>query len=663
MWNTSKWKKILLFLVAVAAVLLIIGGYTYYIFHHSEKVWLCFCMSLENCLEVLLFNPILPIQTIADDKEFMAFLDGNFEATLIMNAYTITTVLVPFIDILIVFSVVDSFLHLAVGIERKNRRVLIVGYNDNVLKLIRRKNNNCKVYLWTERFLSAEEERELYFNRVSAKMNGFSLGDSLENYNIQKKKFAKFIRRKRITDIFLLDESDAKNLQYYMALSSSEICDEKTYHFYVLAEDLESQNILQEYFDSKLENKKNNSIDTHMDLKILNFDQKQAELLFTKLPIYSGGYAENDKNVHIMIIGGDALCMHIALQAMNQAVLSSNNRIVIDIINNRVDSIRQSMINRFNKDMVAITKDEQSEIRAVNVDGVLRIRFRECDLLGGELIPLLNSLQDEGAGKYTYVALCAKSVKENLSAFRSINSDVLFDNCINVPLAMRMTYSEDMKQYLSGKKKEKYMIYLMGENEEYIGLDHLVDTEEENKIREYNALYNAVTNAKVFGAKDVADRLTSADWDQQWNKLEQYKRDSNRSLYFHQKTKEVMFTGYDDEMKKFWEQHKEEDGSDMSLDLSMRLIKNNPGTQNAAYPALIELAKTEHRRWSYFLISEGWGYAEKKDPPKKKHDCLCDWNTLTEKRPDTLIYDLISTLLLTSTDSDVENSDINKSDL
>ena len=47
-------------------------------------------------------------------------------------------------------------------------------------------------------------------------MNEFSLGDSQDEYQSRKNKYNRFIKRKRITDILLLNESDTKNIQYYI---------------------------------------------------------------------------------------------------------------------------------------------------------------------------------------------------------------------------------------------------------------------------------------------------------------------------------------------------------------------------------------------------------------------------------------------------------------
>lgn len=678
--NSNKWKKIILFLIAAAAAELLAGGYIYYTFVFPENAWSCLWMSLQNCMESLLFNPILPIQSIAANEEFINSI-GRKEQ-IVMHLYALVMVLVPFIDILIIFSVLDRFLHLFVGFGFRKRRILIVGYNDDVRSLIERRNRNGKVYLWTENFLSAEEERELYLKKVSVKMNDFSLGDSPEEYKNQKMKFKKFIKTKKITDVLLLDSSDAKNIQYYMALSSHEVCEERTIHFYVLNKSFEMRNMLQDYFDDKLsefrgvDGKMPKDVNTYMDLRIFNFDQIQAELMFSELPVFGRITSETDseairskmdKNVHMLIIGGNSLCMYIALHAMNQAVLSSDGKIVIDIVNNNISDIRNMLGRRFNKDFVCHIDENRFEIGSDKNDGTLMIRLSECDMTRDALVPLLRNLQNDNDGKYTYLALSSRNVSENLNVFKVINDEeIISQNCkAPVPVAIRMTYSKEMEEYLSsfGWCKE---VYLMGANEEYISLDQIIHSEEEKYIRIYNLIYDDISAAVlragypdktsedgILKVKDTVKTDTARGKAEVfWNQRAYYQRQSCRALFYHKGVKEVMSGENRDEMQRFLKKT-EKDGENWSE----RLIATEGG-----YPGLLETAKTEHRRFVYFYASEGWGYdAEKKDSKKRLHNCLCPWKTMEERlkkesenveKPDILIYDLISSPLLMGEISD-----------
>lgn len=670
--NSGKWKKIVFVLIAAAAAALLAGGCVYYAFAFPGNAWNCLWMSLQNCMESLLFNPILPIQDIAANEEFMNCIGRKEQVVMIL--YALAMVLAPFIDILIIFSVLDSFLHLFVGFGFGKRRILIVGYNDDVRSLIERRSRNGKVWLWTENYLSAEEERELYFKRVAVKMNDFSLCDSPKEYQKRKTRFHKFIKSKKITDVLLLDSSDVKNIQYYMALSSLDVCEERTVHFYVLNRSFEMRNMLQDFFDQKLlcrlsglkdENGKiPKDVNTHMDLRIFNFDQIQAELMFSKLPVLGNLKSETaigeirsktDKNVHVLITGSDRLCMHIALHAMNQAVLSSDNKIVIDIVHNNISDIRDRLGRHFNKDYVCHEDKNKFEIDSGKNDGSLVIRLSECDMTREALVPLLRNLQKDDGGKFTYLAFAAGDANENLNVFKIIDDEeILGKDCkTSVPVAVRMTYSEEMEQYLGDPKSFVWCkeVYLMGANEEYISLDQIIHSEEEEYIRKYNFTYDVVSDAVLHFDKTREEAVlragntakANADCNQLeefWNQIVYYKRQSNRALYYHKAVKAVMFGDCEEEMRRFLEEGKK-DGETWSE----RLIAADK--EGPRYPKLLEIAKTEHRRFVYFHASEGWGYHEGgKNPGKRLHNCLCPWKTLEERekteRPNILIYDLIS---------------------
>ena len=674
MWNSKTWKKVIIILAAIAAAALIAGGYCYYS-HINTDFISCICMTLQNCMESLLFNPILTIQDIVSDTDFVSGIGSVEKGIMIM--YSLAMILAPFVDILIIFSVLDSFLHLFVGAGNKERHILIVGYNDTVQKVIERKNENGKVFLWTENFLSTDEERTLYLKKVSVKMNDFSLGDSREEYKKQREKFNRFIKRKGITDILLLNESDAKNIQYYMALSSCDICRQKTIHFYVLNKSFEARNMLQDYFDSKLEKRKQDlqdavsmnqdtpateqnsspinqdtpateqetppinqntppmNQDTHMDLRIFNYDQIQVEEMLSRMPLYTGKEDSDDKTVHLLIVGGDSLCMYTALYAMNQAVFSKDNKIVIDIVNDSIDDIRSGLSIRFDKSLVNKTKNSFS-ITSDKIDGLIKIRLSNCKLMDSKLTSVLSKLQDEESGVFTYIALCSKNIDENLHVFRCIDKANLITSGMSIPVAMRMSFTEEMEEYLSSFEWCS-RLFFMGENEEYIGLDQIVNLDEERYIRTYNAIYGAVADSKIYLKN--AEISGAAEKEIKWNDLVYDKRQSNRALYHHKKIKETLFSNYEDEMRCFWEENKSHSEPDMAKVLSERLV-------TGSYPKLLAMAQAEHRRWAYFYASEGWRYSVEKKTEKRLHDCLCNWEELQRLKPDVLIFDLISSPLL-----------------
>ena len=54
-----------------------------------------------------------------------------------------------------------------------------------------------------------------------------------------------------------------------------------------------------------------------------------------------------------------------------------------------------------------------------------------------------------------------------------------------------------------------------------------------------------------------------------------------------------------------------------------------------------ELERIEHRRWTIFMITQGFRYekADRKDLNAKTHPCILNWEQLKIEKPDTLEYD------------------------
>lgn len=645
----SKWKRILGILVAFNFISLLAGSWIYYIYLFPQELWLCLGMTLQNCMEAMLCNPILAIQDIVADTEFMSLLSGA--GTFVLAAYTFAMVMAPLVDLLIALSVLDSFLHIFVGIAWQKKRILIVGYNDEVKTLLDKKSKDGKIYLWTEELLSDEEERDLFLKRISVKMNDFALGDDPEHYEEQLNKLNAFLRRKKITDVLLLEETDSQNMRYYMALSSCEVCKDRTIHFFVACRDFEMRNLLQDYFDGKLKVRKEElkklgrqGEDTHMDLRIFHLGQILAEKLFEELPLHENR-KDAEKKIHLLIYGGEKISESILLHAMNQGVLTSDNEILIDVIGADLDPLKRSLRNRFDPQYVKFAGTEEDcvfEIPTDESDGLLRIRLTEEGAYSDTFIDTVRRLQEEDhGGRYTYLVLVACEAEENIHSIRQIQkADILAAD--SVPAAVRMNYSKEMKEWLKEQFSFCQNVYLMGENEKYIGIDEIINTDEEFRIRQHNMTYQTVTGSLVYNEKGSQDK---ADTDRNWNKQEYYRRQSSRALYYHQMVKNELFPDCEKEMQRFWEKTISGNGNDRDTVWSAYLIEKDEKGEYL-FPKLLEMAKTEHRRFVYFYASEGWGYDVKKSPEERMHDCLCNWDTLVEKKLYTLIYDLISSPLL-----------------
>ena len=648
-------------LVVVASVIIFAGGFVYYKAKlGNSNSFVALCASMQNLAETLLFNPVLTLEdyhSVFPDKSIMAI------------AFEITVALTPLIDLVIVFSIFNFFINIGIWMTAPFKtKVLVVGNNPEIDRILEEGVKGKRIYRWTEELISEERKKDYLERCIRVKENDFSLGDSRGEYPFRVKKFDSFLRRKRIKQVVLLDEKDAHNIQYYMALSSCDICKEKTIKFFVLINDSEMKDFLQNYFDRTLIKKFGNGkssvkkgINTHMDLNIFNLQQLNAEETVYRFPIV--GNPEKNNEVHILIIGGGQAGEEMLVHAINQSVLSSTNEIIIDVLDRDIAPLSERLKKRFNLDYFTYTetKDKQTllTIPTDRADGEFKIRITKCDIYDDLFIETVNKLQnDENGGRYTYVSLCLKSPDSNLHIMNSLRNSAIAG--YELPVAVRMSYTEEMEEYL---KSFEFCsdVLLVGENDEYIGIDEIVNEKREDEMRRFHKRYDELADTSVWGgAKDY-------DIDTLWNYNPYYKRESNRALYFHMPVKNVLYNSeeFRGEAKRFWDDAKSDKDyveipkwingknceytANPDLQLSLMLIKKDE-KGDYKYPQLLEFAKTEHRRFTYFFASQGWGYIDYpcKDEDKKLHNCLTTWDGLIEERPEDdsriskLIYDLIA---------------------
>lgn len=677
--NPRYRNRLLLGLIILAMGVIYWGGHLFYHFSiNGATGWMYFGMCMQNCMECLLFNPTLTIKEMVETPGFMVSIEGCID-NFIIGAYGVAMVLVPAIDILIVFSILDSFLHIFTSFSLyQKKRVLIVGYNDKVKKLINSGITRGKIFLWTPEAISSDEDKNYALKSVAVYSGEYSLGEAPDNdkYEAQKKRFNKFLRNKRITHVVLMDEYDSKNIQYYIALSDCERCRKKTIHFYACVDKFEDRTILENYFDRQLvehycieEDGQSRDdikklpkaeyeawanrckfIPNTMDLSIFNYPEIQAKLLFNKLPIYLGLENSANKDVHLLIVGGGEVGENILLAAMNRGVLSSDNIVIIDVVDLAPEELYARLEDRFDPGYVSTDKDKlQFKIEAPDSDGYLQINLYGADAESPDFSRVVFENQEGEGREYTYIAICLPNEDMNLHC--AITLDKVLkkgENQKKVPMALRMTYSTELKQYMIDNLSCYSNVFFMGANEEYITLDNIVNVDEEKNVRKYSRIHEELGN-DMIDAKS-ADGAHKSD-EEYWSVQRYYQRRSCRALYDHIDTKNHVCADCSEEKKTYLEATRNMEGG---ADWSKELIAT--ADDGYKYAELIEAAKTEHRRFCYFYASEGWGFSgwseydikngkfttNDKRPFTREHGCLTNWETLAKTNNNwTLVYDLL----------------------
>ena len=307
-----------------------------------------------------------------------------------------------------------------------------------------------------------------------------------------------------------------------MALSSCIICKEKTINFFVLNKEFEMRNMLQDYFDCKLD-KMSNAKDTHMNLRIFNFQQIQAEKLFSKLPLFFDesvqGNPDNSDNphhdIHLLIVGDGDICEQILLHAMNQGVITPENNILIDVINENTTSIEKRLKDRFNLDYVK-HNNGTFRISSPESDGKLEIRLSSCNFEDESFTEQVK--KNCSPEKYTYFVFCLASPEMNLHCMLQLKKYKKSISSENTSVAVRITDTIENENFI----RDLFLnsgdgLYLMGADGEKTGIHQIINLEEEEEIRKYHVNYSIASgNSENNPKKDSPDVL--------WNKEKYYKK-------------------------------------------------------------------------------------------------------------------------------------------
>lgn len=158
------------------------------------------------------------------------------------------------------------------------------------------------------------------------------------------------------------------------------------------------------------------------------------------------------------------------------------------------------------------------------------------------------------------------------------------------------------------------------------------------------------------------------DQKQMWSDIGSYKRKSSLFQSIHQKIntylRELYKDKYDEKLsivldminkhRTCLEELNGDDSDEKKKELNVSFGIEMEKVINSE-PLLKELAMIEHRRWTYFMIFEGFKYDKAKNDNLKHNDCITKWSLLSKDKKDVLIYDLIPFIMLIGRDAQIIN--------
>ena len=651
-------EKILLILAIVSFVVAFAEGMIYYSPAEYSNGLVRYLLIIQNTIRAFVFKTDIKIEDVAD-----AIKASNSVVEIIVSyIYLVIIFIAPYCTLSFGYKFLKQVFFF--GKKRHNRKyegIIIIGYNDEVKVLLEdyhEKNKSLekyKIHLVDEGISSEEEMHLLMSGVIVHKINCMALsGKELKNFFFQiKSKMAKYI--------IFFDESSVKNFSLYKFFN-----EEKQYSnldrdvkFICRCENPEISAILEDYHDNESE----------YDMETVSIPELRVRHTLKNVPLHK--FYESKQNVtvnewdlHLLLVGFGKLGQQVLLQAMNHGVVSSTNKILVDVVDIDIEKKSSIFANVYNEDYVQIEKD-QMLVSSDKSDGEFRVRFHKMDIRYKQFLSLLKEYgNSEKDGIFTYAAICVEDEEIGIHCLKEVqryfNKSASLQHIDNVPIVIRMEMNKYMKKYINEDCKTFKNVVAMESSSDVLTLEKLIRGELDENAKEFNRIYNSI---QIVSAKDA--RMVSKEKEcedvaltrkELWRDLKLFRRESNRALAEHALIKEVIWKNLinnedtKQQLMYFFGQDgvllKERDGI-WTYDSEDEFVEKQ--SNRNLYPAVSELSRMEHRRWNYFMISRGWGLCQQGDEKlekrilerEKRTVCLCTWEDLVKVQKDTCKYDLM----------------------
>lgn len=641
----NQTKTVLFYLAIGSFLVTLIEGIFYYsaeAYPHPLFRWM---MIAENSIKAFSFKSNISIATVAkvirESQDIREIVVGYF--------YAFAVFVAPFCTIAYIYKAVERFLrirHWKWWFQKEKIRCIIFGYNEEVKALLDKYDkDNYRIHLVSE---DINEEQSLEMLRKGVIVHKVDL---LKNPD-DAVYFLKQMEMKAVQNIILFDSSSARNFSLYKLFHNDqikqniEVRDELK--FYCRCEDACIQSIFEDYHDANIEK--------CWDVEIVSLPELRVRQMLSgnRLHQYYLKGSDNKRtgadlkacDLHMLVVGFGKLGQQLVLQAMNQGVVSSENNIVIDVVDFNIGQKKSIFANYFNDEYVEITENEM-RIPSEKADGNFVIRFHKMDIRFHEFRKFLDVY---GSAKdiFTFVAICLKNTDISLHCLTQVQKYLIRNGkAEDVCVAVRMEYDKNMAQYLKDENKNYKNVFVIEDARSTISLKELLHDKESVYAKKFNWIYsrcNLYTEAQYQEMLAQNPEVKKEDEQQAWRKLPLVLRNSNRALAYHQEVKKLYIEG-----KKF-DKYFGPDGIFLKDKGKVWICKSEEEVaklQNdkEKYPLIYELSKLEHRRWCYYMASCGWKRTNnpkaKKKPALKENPCLCNWDDVVKYKPDTCMYDMM----------------------
>lgn len=621
----NKYKDYLWYTALAVFILCIIEGIMYY--HDTENTFLKISLNIQNAIKAYKIDPDIKQ---AEAIRYYSESGGGILKGIITYLYCASVIVAPFctigaLTVLIMkpANYVRGLLH-----RRNAHRILVLGQGKQQENFVDALAADCRLTVVETNTIS-EEKKSSYLR------NGIKL---IQKYSdVPMETVLKGLKLSRYESFLLCDDNIMENIEYLKLLITAGSQSKNGFNIcrqiYICCNDSSMSEIIRQYYDS-LDVK-------NVDINIVDVHQMAVNKMFQQHPIYQLNDKEH-RDVHMGIIGFGEFGQHTLLQALNLSVLSADSHICIDVFDKHMSDIIGSFMKHFSVDILDSLKLSSEEIcleertgyyelrlpmdngnRSFGMDGTVTLRFWNTDAQTLSFHKIFKKCHAEMPFTYLVIAMGDTfAIADTLMELKQLLYEKGVSD-IKIPIAVR---TKDRKNIVDVYRQN--CLFEIVQSQDIYSYDSLTNESILNQAKifnhRYNVLYDVISSYKQEG-KLLDDRFMlqiekTLTEDQQriendkekldaaWHGMKVFDRESSIAQALHQDVKDWL----------------------------VNTLKAYSLTEDKE-----ELERIEHRRWTLFMITQGFRYekADRKDLNAKTHPCILNWEQLKLEKPDTLEYD------------------------
>lgn len=621
----NKYKDYLWYTALAVFILCIIEGVMYY--HDTENTFLKISLNIQNAIKAYKIDPDIKQ---AEAIRYYTESGGGILKGIITYLYCASVIVAPFctigaLTVLIMkpANYVRGLLH-----RRNAHRILVLGQGRQQENFVDALAADCRLTVVETNTIS-EEKKSSYLR------NGIKL---IQKYSdVPMETVLKSLKLSRYESFLLCDDNVMENIEYLKLLVTAGSNPKNGFstcrQIYICCNDSSMSEIIRQYYDS-LDVK-------NVDINIVDVHQMAVNKMFQQHPIYQLNDKEH-RDVHMGIIGFGEFGQHTLLQALNLSVLSADSHICIDVFDKHMPDIIGSFMKHFSVDILDNLKLSSEEIcleertgyyelhlpmdngnHSFGMDSTVTLRFWNTD---AQTLSFHKIFKKCHAGMpFTYLVIAmgdTYAIADTLMELKQLLYEKGVAD-IRIPIAVR---TKDRKNIVDVYQQN--CLFEIVQSKDIYSYDSLTNESILNQAKifnhRYNVLYDVISSYRQEG-KLLDDRFMlqiekTLTEDQQriendkekldaaWHGMRIFDRESSIAQALHQDVKEWL----------------------------VNTLKAYSLTEDKE-----ELERIEHRRWTIFMITQGFRYekADRKDLNAKTHPCILNWEQLKIEKPDTLEYD------------------------